>query len=143
MRGRKGAAGAPGATTGITGKNSGVANLTPYKPGQSGNLAGRPQGDGLMRKRLMKSFLANEKQAMAAMARRWGSTKHVQDMWELLAKLEGELSKDAAERASGISLLILNNRGDSPLDPEVFREAARRKVLESRAPSPDVRFPDD
>jgi hypothetical protein len=32
-------------------------------------LAGRPQGDGLMRKRLMKAFLANEKQAMAAMAR--------------------------------------------------------------------------
>jgi hypothetical protein len=62
---------ATGAATGITGENSGVANLTPFQPGQSGNLAGRPQGDGLMRKRLMKAFLANEKQAMAAMARRW------------------------------------------------------------------------
>jgi hypothetical protein len=53
---------ATGAATGITGENSGVANLTPFQPGQSGNLAGRPQGDGLMRKHLMKAFLANEKQ---------------------------------------------------------------------------------
>ena len=136
MRGRKGAAGAPGATTGISGENSGMANLTPFKPGQSGNLAGRPQGDGLMRKRLMKSFLANEQAAMAAMARRWGSTKHVQDMWELLAKLEGEMTKEAGEGARGISVIILQNNGASPLDPEVFREAARRKALEMCSSSP-------
>jgi hypothetical protein len=112
LKGRKAADRATGATTGISGENSGVANLTPYKPGQSGNLAGRPQGDGLMRKRLMKSFLDNEKAAMAAMARRWGSTKHVQDMWELLARLEGEMTKEAG--------------GASPLDPETFRAAARQ-----------------
>ena len=133
MRARKGAAGAPGATTGISGENSGVANLRPYKPGESGNLNGRPQGDGLMRKRLMKSFLANEKQAMAAMARRWGSTKHVQDMWELLAKLEGEMTKEAGDGARGVSVIILQNQGASPLDPEVFRDATRRKALEARA----------
>ena len=85
-----------------------------------------------MRKRLRKSFEENEAQAMAALARRWGSTKHVQDLVELLAKLEGELTKDAAENVRGVSVIILNNRGDSPLDPEVFREAARRKVLEAR-----------
>ena len=31
---------------------------------------------------------------MAALARRWGSPKDVQDMIELLAKLEGELGKE-------------------------------------------------
>jgi len=78
---RNGADRATGAAAGISGKNGGLANLRPYKPGESGNYAGRPIGDGLMRKRLMKSFLANEKQAMAAMARRWASARYVQDMW--------------------------------------------------------------
>ncbi len=86
-----------------------------------------------MRKRLMKSFLANEKAAMAAMARRWGSTKYVQDMCELLAKLEGELTKEVGAGARGIEVILLNNGGAAPLDPEVFRQAARRKVLEARA----------
>jgi hypothetical protein len=133
VRGRKGADRETGTATGISGKNSGVANLRPYKPGESGNLNGRPQGDGLMRKRLMKSFLANEKAAMAAMARRWGSTKHVQDMWELLAKLEGEMTKEAGDGTRGVQVIILQNNGAHPLDPEVFREAARRKVLEARS----------
>jgi len=90
-----------------------------------------------MRKRLMKSFLANEKAAMAAMARRWGSVKHVQDMWELLAKLEGEMTKNSAEGARGVQILLLNNQGAHPLDPEVFREAARRKVLEADERTPN------
>jgi predicted hydrolase (HD superfamily) len=90
-----------------------------------------------MRKRLMKSFLANEKEAMAAMARRWASPRYVQDMWQLLAKLEGELKKDAAENAGRVGLIILNNQGRGRLDPEVFREAARRKALEARAPYPN------
>ena len=81
MSSRNGADRATGAAAGISGKNGGLANLRPYKPGESGNYAGRPIGDGLMRKRLMKSFLANEKQAMAAMARRWASARYVQDMW--------------------------------------------------------------
>lgn len=85
-----------------------------------------------MRRPLRQSFEENEAQAMAAMARRWASTRHVQDMWELLAKLEGELRKDAAENARGVSLIILNNQGRGRLDPEVFREAARRKVLEAK-----------
>jgi hypothetical protein len=89
-----------------------------------------------MRKRLMKSFLANEKQAMAAMARRWASTRYVQDMWELLAKLEGELSKDAGENAHRVGVIVLNKTGKRPLGPELFREAARRKALEARASGP-------
>jgi hypothetical protein len=96
-----------------------------------------------MRRCLRKSFEENEAQAMAALARRWGSTKHVQDMVELLAKLEGELTKEAGDGARGVQILLLNNQGAHPLDPEVFREAARRKALEERTPSPDVRFPDD
>jgi hypothetical protein len=90
-----------------------------------------------MRRRLRQSFEENEAQAMAAMARRWASTRYVQDMWELLAKLEGELSKDAGETARRVSLVILNNQGRGRLDPEVFREAARRKALEARAPYPN------
>jgi hypothetical protein len=49
------------------------------------------------------------------------SPRYVQDMWELLAKLEGELTKEAGEGARGISVLILNNGGATPLDPEVFQ----------------------
>ena len=136
MRAKNRAESGAGASTGISGKNSGLPNLTPFKPGASGNPSGRPAGDSLMRKRLLTSFLANEPQAMAAMARRWASTRYVQDMWELLAKLEGELRKDAAETARGVSLIILNNQGRGRLDPEVFRDAARRRVLETRARSP-------
>jgi len=68
---------------------------------------------------------------MAAMARRWASTRYVQDMWELLAKLEGEMSKDGIGGAGRVGLIVLNNQGRGRLDPEVFREAARRKELEA------------
>ena len=80
---------------GVTGKG--------FLPGRSGNEGGRPAGDGLMRKRLLESFRQNEAQAMAAMARRWGNPKYVQDMIELLARLQGELNKEAGdgERARG------------------------------------------
>jgi hypothetical protein len=138
VRAKKRVESGAGASTGISGKNSGLPNLTPFKPGTSGNPSGRPAGDGLMRKRLMRSFLSNEPQAMAAMARRWASTRYVQDMWELLAKLEGEMTKDAAEGARGISVIFFNNHGKRRLDPEVFREAARRKALEEPAPRPDT-----
>jgi len=40
---------------------------------------------------------------------------------ELLAKLEGEMSKDAADNPNRISVILLNDQGDQPLDPEVFR----------------------
>jgi hypothetical protein len=119
-----------------TGKQRGGITGKGFLPGRSGNAGGRPGGEALMRRCLRKSFEENEAQAMAALARRWGSTKHVQDMWELLAKLEGEMTKEAGEGARGISVIILQNNGASPLDPEVFREAARRKALEMCSSSP-------
>jgi hypothetical protein len=61
--------------------------------------------------------------------------EHVQDMWELLAKLEGEMTKEAGE-ARGVQIILLNNQGAHPLDPEVFREAARRKALEASGNAP-------
>jgi len=48
------------------------------------------------------------------------------------------MSKDAADNPNRISVILLNNQGDQPLDPEVFREAARQKALEARS---EVRFP--
>lgn len=53
-------------------------------------------------------------------------------MAELPAKLEGELTKDAAEGVRGVQVIILNNQGEHPLDPEVFREAAERRVMEEQ-----------
>ena len=57
-------------------------------------------------------------------------------MVELFAKLEGELTKEAGEGARGVTVILLNNQGAHPLDPEVFREAARRKALEMCSSSP-------
>ena len=91
-----------GASTGISGRNNGVANLTPFKPGQSGNLGGRPQGDARIRRLLNKSLNLSEKEALAAFRRRWASARYCQDMAELLAKLEGELNKERADGPRGI-----------------------------------------
>jgi hypothetical protein len=49
-----------------------------------------------------------------------------------LARLEGEMSGEGTDSARGeVDVIILNNQGEDPLDLEVFREAARRKVLEA------------
>jgi hypothetical protein len=130
VKARKGANSAPAAATGISGKNSGLANLTPLKPGESGNYAGRPRGDALMRKLLDESFQLSRKEAIAALCRRWASTKHVQDMVEIKARLDGELSKDTG--GPGVAVIILNNQGDTPLNPEVFRERVLARMREDR-----------
>lgn len=104
----------------------------PWQPGQSGNPTGRVAGDGKMRKLMAKTLKMSQREAIAALNRRWGSVKYVQDMAEFLAKLEGELTKESGEASRGIAVIILQNNGASPLDPEVFREAARRKALEGR-----------
>lgn len=114
---------------GVTGKG--------FLPGRSGNEGGRPAGDGLMRKRLLESFRQNEAQAMAAMARRWGNPKYVQDMIELLARLQGELNKEAGDGRGHVGVIILDNNGPLPLNPPVFREAAMKRVLEPRPPHPE------
>jgi hypothetical protein len=82
-----------------------------------------------MRKRLLESFHQNEAAAMAAMARRWGNPRYVQDMWELLAKLEGELSKDVANgEAQGIQVILVTTDGVHRLDPDAFRAAAAKRI---------------
>jgi hypothetical protein len=75
-----------------------------------------------MRRLLDESFRLSRKEAIAALRRRWASTRYVQDMLEIKARLDGELTKDGTEPARGIQLLILNNQGEQPLDPEVFRQ---------------------
>jgi hypothetical protein len=78
-----------------------------------------------MRKRLLESFQQNE---AAAMARRWGNPRYVQDMWELLAKLEGELGKDVANgEARGIQVIQVTTDGVHRLDPDAFRAAAAKR----------------
>lgn len=49
---------------------------------QSGNLAGRPQGDARVRRLLNKSLNLSEKEALPAFRRRWVSTRYCQDMAE-------------------------------------------------------------
>ncbi len=85
-----------------------------------------------MRGLMAESFNLGRQEALAAMRRRWGSTRHVQGMVELFARLEGELTKEAGDGARGVQVIILRNNGAHPLDPEVFREAARRKALEAK-----------
>src|SRR5215467_9465068 len=72
---------------------------TRWMPGQSGNLAGRPKGDGVVRRLILEALRKNRKAAFKAIEARLRSPKYVQDVLELLAKLEGELSKDAQEGA--------------------------------------------
>jgi hypothetical protein len=118
-------------STGISGENSGLANLTPFRPGQSGNLAGRPQGDARIRRLLNKSLNLSEKEALAAFRRRWASTRYCQDMAELLARLEGELNREGADRARGVSVIVI--RGEGAISPEEFRRNAEaRMALEAR-----------
>jgi hypothetical protein len=82
-----------------------------------------------MRKRLLESFQQNEAAAMAAMARRWGNPRTVQDMWELLAKLEGELGKDVANgEARGIQVILVTTDGVHRLDPDAFRATAAKRI---------------
>jgi len=49
-----------------------------------------------MRQVLLSTLMLGEKETEAALRRRWTSTRHVQDMVELLAKLEAESTKGAA-----------------------------------------------
>jgi hypothetical protein len=89
-----------------------------------------------MRHLMLKTLSMSEKEAVGGLCRRWGSTKHVQDMVEFLAKLEGEMTKESGEGARGVSVIILANQGASPLDPETFRAAARQKTLEMSSSGP-------
>jgi hypothetical protein len=78
-----------------------------------------------MRGLMAESFNLSRKEALAAMRRRWGSTRHVQDMVELYAKLEGEMTKEAGEGARGISVIILQNNGATRSTP---RSSARPRA---------------
>jgi hypothetical protein len=83
-----------------------------------------------MRKLLDESFKLSRNEAIAALRRRWASTRYVQDMLEIKARLDGELTKDGTEATRGIQLLILNNQGEQPLDPEVFRQSVLARARE-------------
>jgi hypothetical protein len=90
-----------------------------------------------MRKLLDESFRLARKEAVAALCRRWASPRYVQDMVEIKARLDGELSRDATQGGRGVSVIFFNNQGGRRLDPEIFREAARREALEERDGSVD------
>jgi len=107
-------------------------------PGQSGNLAGRPKGDGVVRRLILEALRKNRKAAFKAIEARLRSPKYVQDVLELLAKLEGELSKDAQEGArQGVDVIVI--RGEGAIDPAEFRRnAMARMAREAMAGRGDV-----
>ncbi len=140
MTGRQRAAGGPSSPTGISGKNSGLANLKPFKPGVSGNWSGRPAGDGLVRKLILEAFRKSRADAVRAIQMRLKNPKYVQDVLELLARLQGELSKQGAEAGRGVvDVILLNNQGSEPLDPETFRQRVlEQRGLEMRSSRPEA-----
>ena len=103
----------------------------PFQPGVSGNPNGRPKGDGLVRELILEAFENTRAEALEALERRLKSPKTVQEVLELMARLDGELSKESAD-GRGVQIILLNNTGPHPLDPEVFREAAAKRVLLER-----------
>jgi hypothetical protein len=104
---------------------------TRFKPGTSGNYSGRPAGDGLVRKLILAAFTQNRPKALEAIRRRLENPKYVQDVLELLARLEGELGKEAPDGARGISMIVI--RGEGAISPEEFRRNAEaRMALEAR-----------
>lgn len=72
-----------------------------------------------MRRLMLKTLAMSKREAIAALCRRWKSTQHVQGMVELLAKLEGEFTKDAGDGHRGI-VIILDNQGSHPWTPRPF-----------------------
>jgi len=104
---------------------------TRFRPGISGNYSGRPAGDGLVRKLILEAFRQSRAKALEAIRRRLENPKHVQDVLELLARLEGELGKEMTDGARGISVIVI--RGEGAISPEEFRRNAEaRMALEAR-----------
>lgn len=58
----------PKKTTGSSGKNRGVENLRPFKPGQSGNPSGRPKGSVSITKHLIAALEAQDEQQAKMLA---------------------------------------------------------------------------
>jgi len=112
---------------------------TRFQPGVSGNYSGRPAGDGLVRKLILEAFKQSRGKALEAIRRRLENPKTVQDVLELLARLEGELARDVTPGARGVRVIVLNNQGDRPLDPETFRAYALRRVVTECAEHPGSR----
>jgi len=105
---------------------------TRFRPGISGNYSGRPAGDGLVRKLILEAFKASRADALHAIQVRLKSPKYVQDVLELLARLEGELHRDGAAPAGGVSVIVI--RGEGAISPAEFRAGAdRRMAIEARA----------
>jgi len=76
---------------------------------------------------MTESLRLSRKEAIRALHARWASVRYVQDMVELLAKLEGELSKDAQEGArQGVDFIVIG--GEGAITPEEFRRATEPRM---------------
>ena len=101
-----------------------------FRPGLSGNYSGRPAGDGVVRKLILEAFRQSPTKALEAIRRRLENPKYVQDVLELLARLQGEFAKETADEARRISVIVI--RGDGAISPEEFRRSAdARMALEA------------
>ncbi len=99
---------------------------TRFRPGISGNYSGRPAGDGVVRKLILEAFRQSRTKALEAIRRRLENPKYVQDVLELLARLQGEFAKERADEARGISVIVI--RGDGAISPEEFRRSAEARM---------------
>ena len=79
-----------------------------------------------MRGLMAESFKLSRRKAIEPLCRRWANPRYVQDMVELLAKLEGELSKEGPEVGRGISTIII--RGENAVTPEEFRRNVEARM---------------
>jgi hypothetical protein len=99
---------------------------TRFRPGISGNYSGRSVGDGIVRKLILEAFRQSRAKALAAIRRRLENPKYVQDVLELLARLQGEFAKETPDGARGISVIVI--RGEGAISPAEFRRSAEARM---------------
>jgi len=85
----------------------------------------------VVRKLILEAFRQSRAKALQAIRRRLENPKYVQEVLELLARLEGELGREAADGPRGVSVIVI--RGEGAISPKEFRRNAEaRMALEAR-----------
>jgi hypothetical protein len=81
----------------------------------------------VVRKLILEAFRQSRTKALEAIRRRLENPKYVQEVLELLARLEGELNREGrAEADRGVSVIVI--RGEGAISPEEFRRNAEARM---------------